>query len=64
MAIIAVRSWVAWRSGVRVNGVVLHRRVLRFAWRGISSAVCGVFDLATSVKKEKVGLGPALFHPA
>ena len=62
MAIIAVRSWVAWRSGVRVNGVVLHRRVLRFAWRG-TSAACGVFDLATSVKKEKVGLGSALFHP-
>ena len=61
VAIIAVRSWVAWLSGVRVNRVRLHRRFLGFGCRRTSSC-CRVFEVATSVKKEKVGLGSAFLH--
>ena len=59
--IMAVRSAVAWRSGVGVKGFAFHLSFLGVGWRGTSSA-WGVFDCATAVKDEDVGSGSASLH--
>ena len=59
MAVIAVRKWLAWASGVCEDAVAL-RNALRTT-SAVGSAVG--FGLRRNVEKENVGLSSASFQP-